>query len=182
MVNIVEIKDRRILLSKEIDEGSANDIIKAIFEINIDDDKKENEYRDFKREPIELYINSPGGTIYDGLAIIDAMRNSKTPVHTYCIGRAMSMAFIIFLVAEKRFAGKYCTFMYHEGAFGVWDKIKAIQDNLEESKRLQIIVDDIIKEKTSIMQAQLDTHKERKTEWYINAQDAVKLGICHGII
>lgn len=182
MIGIVNIKERQILLSKEIDEGSANDVIEAIFEINTDDDKKEGEYRDFKREPIELYINSPGGTIYDGLAIIDAMRNSKTPVHTYCIGRAMSMAFVVFLAAEKRFAGKYSTFMYHEISGGCLGKSSEIKDYIKESDRLQSIYDEIIKEKTNIMQEQLDNYKELKTEWYIGAQDAVKLGICEGII
>lgn len=176
-----EIKDRRILLSEEINERSAKDIIEKIFNINIDDDKKEAKYQGFKREPIELYINSPGGTVYDGLAIVDAIKNSKTPVHTYCIGQASSMAFIVFLSGEERFAGKYATFIIHEISKGVLGKVQSIKDSIKESERLQSILDSIILENTNIVQSQLDWCKKDKAEWYICTQEGVKLGICQEI-
>ena len=182
-VCIVEnIKDRKILLSKTINSESAREVITSIFDINYDDNNKEEKYKEFQREPIQLYINTFGGSVYDGLAIIDAIRDSKTPVHTYCIGSAMSMGLYIFLASDKRFVGKYSTFMYHEVATGVWDKLEGLKMEVKECDRLQNMLDDMVKEKTNIMQEQLNEYRERKTEWYINSRDAVKLGICHEII
>ena len=57
------------------------EVIKDIFEINFDDDEKEEIYKEWKRTPIRLFINSYGGSVYDGLALIDVIRRSKTPVH-----------------------------------------------------------------------------------------------------
>lgn len=173
---------RKISIFKEIDNESAKEVVQAILDINNDDDEKSKKYKEFERKPIELYINSPGGVVYDGLAIIDAIRNSETPVHTYCIGRAMSMGLFIYLAGVKRFAGKYCTFMYHEAAGWGYDKLEAIKENLKEYERLQKIADEMIVDKTNIMQSQLDEYKEKKSEWYIDALESVKLGISHGII
>lgn len=71
--------------------------------------KSANEYEFNKRDPIKLYINSCGGTIYDMWALIDAIQNSKTPIHTYCMGYAMSAAFDIFLAGHKRYCYKHST-------------------------------------------------------------------------
>lgn len=83
---------RDLLLSDRISQGTVKDIIKDIFEINFDDDEKEEIYKDWERKPIQLFINSYGGSVYDGLALIDVIKRSKTPVHTVCIGSCMSMA------------------------------------------------------------------------------------------
>ncbi|MGG1659537.1 ClpP family protease [Brevibacillus sp. NRS-1366] len=177
-----QLKIRKVLLSDFISSGSVNGVIKEIFEINYDDDLKENEYKDFERNPIELYINSFGGSCYDGLALVDTIRNSKTPVHTYCFGSAMSMGLWIYLAGASRFAGKNCTFMYHEVSSFVWDKLEGLKQEVKEMQRLQDMYDAIIKENTNIMQDKLDAIKERKAEWYIPTEDALKLGICHEII
>ena len=72
---------RDLLLSDRISQGTVKDIIKDIFEINFDDDEKEEIYKDWERKPIQLFINSYGGSVYDGLALIDVIKRSKTPVH-----------------------------------------------------------------------------------------------------
>lgn len=105
---------RDLLLSDRISQGTVKDIIKDIFEINFDDDEKEEIYKDWERKPIQLFINSYGGSVYDGLALIDVIKRSKTPVHTVCIGSCMSMALWVWLSGAKRFVGESATLMFHD--------------------------------------------------------------------
>ena len=100
---------RDLLLSDRISQSTVKDIIKDIFEINFDDDEKEEIYKDWERKPIQLFINSYGGSVYDGLALIDVIKRSKTPVHTVCIGSCMSMALWVWLSGAKRFVGESAT-------------------------------------------------------------------------
>ena len=78
----------------------------SILEINEDDLEKEGIYKDWERTPIKLFINSYGGSVYDGLALIDVIKNSKTLVHTICVGSCMSMALWIWLSGIKRLVGE----------------------------------------------------------------------------
>lgn len=55
------------------------------------------------KKPIQMYINSPGGSVYDGMAIYDAMRHIKCPVHTFCVGHAASMASVLLSAGQKGF-------------------------------------------------------------------------------
>ena len=78
-----EEKYRKLLLSEDITSSSVKDIIKEIMEINHDDDEKEAEYKDWERKPIKLFINSFGGSVYDGLSLVDIIKQSKTVrIHT----------------------------------------------------------------------------------------------------
>lgn len=113
---------RDLLLSDRISQGTVKDIIKDIFEINFDDDEKEEIYKDWERKPIQLFINSYGGSVYDGLALIDVIKRSKTPVHTVCIGSCMSMALWVWLSGAKRFVGESATLMFHDVFLFAYDK------------------------------------------------------------
>lgn len=91
---------RTIYISEEINSslGQVNfELIKWISE----DDEKSRTLKNFKREPIKMYIQSHGGTICDMWSLIDIILNSKTPIHTYCTGYASSAAFKIFWLVEK---------------------------------------------------------------------------------
>ena len=113
---------RDLLLSDRISQGTVKDIIKDIFEINFDDDEKEEIYKDWERKPIQLFINSYGGSVYAGLALIDVIKRSKTPVHTVCIGSCMSMALWVWLSGAKRFVGEFATLMFHDISLFAYDK------------------------------------------------------------
>lgn len=128
---------RDLLLSDRISQSTVKDIIKDIFEINFDDDEKEEIYKEWKRTPIRLFINSYGGSVYDGLALIDVIRRSKTPVHTVCIGSCMSMALWVWLSGAKRFVGESATLMFHDVSLFAYDKTEGIKQELNEMIRLQ---------------------------------------------
>ena len=137
----------RIITLGEINNESACEVIGLINEINREDKNKAEE----NREPIKLILNSPGGNVYDGMGIIDAIQNSTTPIHIYVHGQATSMGFAIATCGDYRYTTKRTTFMYHECS---WDtgqeKMKFHEQELKEGKRLWKLYDDIIVENTEI--------------------------------
>ena len=83
-MNFEKNKFRKIVLSDRIKDSTVKEVIEKILEINYRDCGCVAEYKEYEVEPIELYISSFGGSVYDGLALVDIIRNSNTPIHTYC--------------------------------------------------------------------------------------------------
>lgn len=86
-------ENRILVLSDEINNETIKDLVQEILDINDFDQQEElaqtalvEDFRNYTREPIRLFINSVGGSVCDGLALVDTILTSKTPVHTYCIG------------------------------------------------------------------------------------------------
>jgi ATP-dependent Clp protease protease subunit len=171
---------RKILLSEGINAGSVKEIVTKIMEINHDDDLKEADYKDWERKPIKLFINSFGGSIYDGLSLVDIIKQSKTPVYTISIGSSMSMGFWIYLAGHKRFVGENATLMFHDISTCVWDKVEGIKQELSECLRLQKIICNEVTSTSLIKQETLDDYLTRKAEWYIPADEAIKLKLADG--
>jgi ATP-dependent Clp protease protease subunit len=169
---------RNLVLSGEISEESAKEIIQHINDINEDDFGKE------ERSPIQLKINSIGGSMYDGFAIIGAIESSETPVYTYGYGAIMSMALPILVSGVKRFAHPLTTFMYHEclDTFGHYEKVSILKENLEESERVMEMYDDHILSKTSFTKKQLDKVKKGKFDWYFDINEAIKYKVIDQVI
>jgi ATP-dependent Clp protease protease subunit len=169
---------RNLVLSGEISEESAQNIIQHISDINEDDFGKE------ERLPIQLKINSIGGSMYDGFAIIGAIESSETPVYTYGYGAIMSMALPILVSGVKRFAHPLTTFMYHEclDTFGHYEKVSILKENLEETERVMEMYDDHILNKTSFTKKQLDKVKKGKFDWYFDINEAIKYKVIDQVI
>lgn len=169
---------RSLVISDSIQSQSIKEAMVQIMAINeIDDMSEEQIGSRYIRKPIKLFINSGGGSVYDGLALIDVMKQSKTPVYTISVGHSMSMGFWISLYGKKRYIGEHSTFMYHEVSYGIRDSIEGIRLSLDESDRLQRMIDSRILELTKIKQSKLDDYKRRKTEWYISSKEAISLGL-----
>ena len=169
---------RNLVLSGEISEESAQKIIQHISDINEDDFGKE------ERLPIQLKINSIGGSMYDGFAIIGAIESSETPVYTYGYGAIMSMALPILVSGVKRFAHPLTTFMYHEclDTFGHYEKVSILKENLDETERVMEMYDDFILSKTAFTKKQLDKVKKGKFDWYFDINEAIKYKVIDQII
>ena len=88
---------KTLFLSDDVDNESIGKLTWSILQQIREDDEKDEKEKDYKREPIKLYINSYGGSVSDMWELIDVILNSKTPIYTYCTGYAMSAAFKIFL-------------------------------------------------------------------------------------
>lgn len=78
----IDREKRKILLSGEMDNESIGEIEWALIQIITDDDQNDKKEKDFERRPIVIYINSPGGWVYDTWGLIDLIRHSKTPIYT----------------------------------------------------------------------------------------------------
>lgn len=181
----IDIKDdnsRNIVLSSDITAASVGDIIEIIMDINTFDDELEENLQNYHREPIKLVVNSFGGSVYDGFALIAAIEHSKTPIHGYCYGSAMSMGFIIYIATHVRFAHKTSTLMYHEISDYFWGNITETKQNLKECERIQKVYDDYILSRTKIPVQKMNEYKDRKEDWYMSAQEALKYKVINKII
>jgi ATP-dependent Clp protease protease subunit len=160
----------------DIETDIVNDIIQNIYEINEEDAKKQS------TEPIKLIINSAGGEIYSGLALIDIIGMSLTPIHTICHGGAMSMGLIIFVAGHHRSASRNATFMYHEAMYGLEGKTAYHKQEMKEANRIDKICDDFLLSKTKLTTKLLNNVKDKQQEWYFNAETALKYGVVDEIL
>lgn len=169
-------KYSRVLTLGDINSESVNELIQIIYDINDEDIKK------ITVEPIKLIINSFGGELYSGLALIDTIDNSQTPVYTICHGSAMSMALIIYAAGHNRYASKNATFMYHEAAYPIEGKVVHHKQELREVERVDTICDDYLLSKTSFTKKILKGVKDRQKEWYFDVELAHKYGLVNEIL
>ena len=174
--------NRTFYLSDDVDNESIGKLMWDILYQIREDDKKDEKEKDYKREPIKLYINSYGGSVYDMWGLIDIILNSKTPIYTYCTGYAMSAAFKIFLAGHKRFCYKHSTFMYHQMSYGKEGKYQDLVEDRVQTDYLQKIIEEYVIERTKLTQSDIDDIREKKKDFYIHPQDALKFGIVDEII
>lgn len=169
--------ERKLYLKELVDEKSVMPIIEAINKINDDDNEKEKEYKDWVREPIMLYIYTYGGVCYAGFALIDTIKTSKTPIHTIVLGTAMSMGIFIFVAGHKRIIGEHATLLYHDVSGQAQDMTEGMKIMLEECVRLSKMGSKMLVENSLVTQEKLDDYVNRKADWYIPAEEAIKLKI-----
>lgn len=175
-------KERQLFLFSKVDEKNVAEIVKQIIEINIYDDEQEEEKKEYERTPIELYISSYGGYVYCGFSLVDAILSSKTPVHTICSGKAMSMGLAIFLAGHKRYGYRHSTFMYHQISGWFWGDLTHIKRDIKECERLEQLYDELVLARTNILKEKLDEIKEKRMDWFIPCDEAQKLGIINEIL
>lgn len=180
-----ETKDtmnRLLFLTGYVEEGNCHSLTKEIININKHDDKMEQEKVKYERKPIELYVDSFGGDAYSGWGLYTAIRMSKTPIHTICISKAMSMGFLLLLCGHKRFASKDAHIMYHDVASCTWGKREEIKESLAEMEILMEMYDGVVLERTNLLKDKLDDVKLKKQNWFMRGEEAKKHGIVDEII
>lgn len=181
--NILVNADKRLFfISDDIDNTSIGKICFHLLYLLKQDEENESEKRDFKRQPIQIYINSYGGEVYDMWALIDIIEKSKTPIYTYCTGYAMSAAFKIFLSGHKRFATRHATFMYHQMSCYRSGKYQDLVEDRKEMDFLNLKNEEYVIERTKITKEYIDEIREKKIDVYIHAEEALKLGIIDEVI
>ncbi len=169
------LKDRIIMLSEDVNSASANVIIAEMLFLESEDPDKE----------IHFYINSPGGSIVDGMAIVDTMNYIKCPVSTICVGMAASMGSVLLACGEKgkRFATPNSEILIHQpligghGLSGQTTDIKIHTDHLVKTREK---MNKLLSEKTgqSIEKIMQDTERDN----YMTAEEALKYGLIDGIL
>ncbi|HIZ22527.1 MAG TPA: ATP-dependent Clp endopeptidase proteolytic subunit ClpP [Candidatus Blautia faecigallinarum] len=166
------LKDRIIFLGEEVNDVSASLIVAQLLFLEAEDPGKD----------IQLYINSPGGSVTAGMAIYDTMQYIKCDVSTICLGMAASMgAFLLAGGAKgKRFALPHSTIMIHQpsgGAQGQATEIQIVADYIAQSKR---ILNEILAENTGqpIEVVERDTDRDN----YMTAEEAKAYGLIDGVV
>lgn len=179
-------KDRTLLFNKEVDQHSIGELSKSILEINVDDNYITQLYKlhslSYAPDPIKIYIDSYGGTVYQCFGLLGIIENSKTPIHTITTGCAMSSGFMISISGHKRYAYNKSTFCHHQLSGGAEGKLKEISDDYIENERLQKIIEKHVMTHTKITKKQLHKNYMEKNDWYFDVKEALKLGVIDKII
>lgn len=166
------LKDRIIFMGEDVNPHTANLIVAQMLFL---DNQASN-------KPIHLYINSPGGSVYDALAIYDTMQFVKSPVHTYGIGvQASAAAFLLSSGKKgKRFLLPHATVMIHQPSSGTKGKVTDQEIDLRESLRVKKLLEEIMAKNTGQDIAKI--HEDMERDKWLDAQEAVEYGIADAII
>jgi len=178
--------DRILMFSSGVDLATIGLLSKSIIEINHSDATNTKLYAlnntVYTPPPIQIYIDSYGGHVYQCLGLMGIMENSKTPIHTIVTGCAMSCGFMIAITGHKRLAYKTSTFMYHQISTIKLGKLKEIEEDIIEAKRLQKVIEQHTLRHTKITQSKLKENYETKTDWFMNSPQALANGVIDEII
>ena len=169
------LKDRIIFLGEDVNPTSAGLVIAQLLFLESEDPDKE----------IFLYINSPGGSITDGMAIVDTMNYIKCPVATYCVGMAASMGAVLLASGEKgrRFATPNSEILIHQpliagnGISGQTTEIKIHADHMVKTRDK---LNKLLSERTGKPLEVIEKDTERDN--YMTAQEALDYGLIDGIL
>jgi len=173
--------DRVIIISQQIDDALAGDVIDRIIAINDEDAYLSSTIKDYESQPIEIFINSVGGSATAGFAIIGAMELSAVPIITYGMGLVASMALGIFVAGHRRLAYRLARFMYHSVSYGMEGQIKDHDDMRNEVGILQEMYDSLFSS-TKLSRSQMDEIQRSKRDFFFSANEAVELGIADQVL
>lgn len=166
------LEDRIIFLGEQVNEHTANVVVAQLLHLANEDPKKD----------IQLYINSPGGSVYDGLAIYDTMQFIKPDVATYGIGLQASMgAFLLSSGAKgKRFMLPNSRAMIHQPSSGTQGKISDQEITLREGLRLKQRLNEILAKNTGQKLSKIEKDVDR--DFWMSAEESVEYGLADKVI
>jgi len=166
------LNERIIFLGEEVNEGTANVVVAQLLHLAYADSKKD----------IKLYINSPGGTVYDGLAIYDTIQYISPDVQTIGIGLQASMgAFLLSSGTKgKRFALPNSRIMIHQPSSGTQGKVTDQEISLRESIYVKQQLNEILAKNTGQKLAKIEQDMER--DFWMSSKEALDYGIIDSII
>jgi ATP-dependent Clp protease protease subunit len=166
------LKDRIIFLGTDVNEASANIVVAQLLFLQAEDPKKD----------IYFYINSPGGSVYDALAIYDTMQYITNDVSTVGIGVQASAAAILLSSGAKgkRFLLPNSTVMIHQPSSGTRGKVTDQEIDLRESLRIKKLIENIMVKNTG--QKTDKIHVDMERDLWMTAQEAKKYGLVDDVI
>lgn len=166
------LRERIVFVGTEIDPGTANSIVAQLLHLNQKDNEKE----------IQMYINSPGGLIYSGLAIYDTMQMISNPISTVAVGVTASFGTVLLTAGTKgrRYALPNATIHLHQPLGGAQGQATDIEIQTKQILRLRTLLNDILVKHTgqSLEVIKRDTDRD----FYMDAQEAVKYGLVDQVL
>ena len=166
------LKDRIIFLGHDVNEATANLVVAQLLFLQAEDSQKD----------IFFYINSPGGSVYDALAIYDTMQYITNDVQTVGIGvQASAAAFLLSSGTKgKRFVLPNATVMIHQPSSGTSGKVTDQEITLRESLRIKKLLEKIMAGNTG--QKAEKIHEDMERDKWLTAEEAKKYGLVDDII
>ena len=169
------LKDRIIFLAEDVNPTSASLVVAQLLFLESEDPDRE----------IHLYINSPGGSITDGMAIVDTINYIKCPVSTICVGLAASMGAVLLASGEKgkRYATPNAEILIHQpliaggGLSGQTTEIKIHADHMVKTREK---LNKLLSDRTGQDLATIERDTERDN--YMTAEEALKYGLIDGMM
>ena len=166
------LKERIVFLSSPIDDAVANLIIAQLLFLESEDPEKD----------IQLYVNSPGGSVYAGLAVYDTIQHVRSPVSTFCVGIAASMAAVLLAAGErgKRFALPHSRILIHQPLGGFQGQATDIDIQAREILNIREELNKILAKHTKqpIERIKKDTDRD----YYMSSEEAKEYGIIDTIV
>ena len=166
------LNERIIFLGEDVNEHTANSVVAQLLHLAYVDPQAD----------ISLYINSPGGSVYDGMAIYDTMNFIKPDVATYGIGLQASMgAFLLSSGAKgKRFCLPHAKVMIHQPSSGTHGKVTDMEIDMKETLEVKEMLAKIMAKNTGQKLAKVKSDMER--DYWMTPDEAVKYGLIDKIL
>lgn len=166
------LKDRIIFIGTAIDDHVANAVIAQLLFLQMDDGKKD----------INIYINSPGGSVTAGLAIYDTMQFMTCDVNTYCLGMAASMGAVLLAAGTKgkRYALPNSDIMIHQVSGGAQGTASDVERTVEYMYKLKKRLIKILAHHTGKTDTQINTDSDR--DYYMTALEAKEYGLVDEVV
>ncbi len=169
------LKDRIIFLAEDVNPTSASLVVAQLLFLESEDPDKE----------INLYINSPGGSITDGMAIVDTINYIKCPVSTICVGMAASMGAVLLASGAKgkRYATPNAEILIHQpliGGGGLSGQTTEIKIHADHMVRTREKLNKLLSDRTG--QSLETIEKDTERDNYMTAQQALEYGLIDGIL
>ena len=166
------LNERIIFLGEDVNEHTANSVVAQLLHLAYVDPQAD----------ISLYINSPGGSVYDGMAIYDTMNFIKPDVATYGIGLQASMgAFLLSSGAKgKRFCLPHAKVMIHQPSYGTHGKVTDMEIDMKETLEVKEMLAKIMAKNTGQKLAKVKSDMER--DYWMTPDEAVKYGLIDKIL
>jgi ATP-dependent Clp protease protease subunit len=166
------LKDRIVFLGVGVDDDVANLVIAQLLYLESEDPDKE----------IHFYINSPGGLVSAGLAIYDTMQYIKSPISTYCMGQAASMAAILLAAGEKgkRHALPHARILIHQPMGGFSGQATDVEIQAREILRLKQELNEILARHTNQPIERIERDTDR--DYYMSGDQATEYGLIDSVI
>ncbi|EGD92183.1 ATP-dependent Clp endopeptidase, proteolytic subunit ClpP [Trichophyton rubrum CBS 118892] len=172
---VTETVERIVCLNGEVDETLSAAIVAQLLFLEADNPEK----------PIQLYINSPGGSVTAGLAIYDTMTYIQSPVSTICVGQAASMGSLLLCGGEagKRYCLPHSSVMIHQPSGGYFGQATDIAIHAKEILRVRHQLNQIYKRHLTGKEMTLEEiEKLMERDYFMGAKEALEMGIVDSIL
>ena len=166
------LRDRIVFIGTPIDDFVANSIIAQLLFLQMEDPKKD----------VHIYINSPGGSVSDGMAIYDTLNFMQCDIVTYCLGMAASMSTVILAAGTKgkRFALPNSRIMIHQPSGGAGGQTSDITIAAKEILRWRKTINDILANHSDKTAEEVEKDSDR--DYYMTAEEAKDYGLVDEVI